>query len=86
MPVVFVTSRDEEQDRARAFAVEKASKSFIRTHIFPNGCLPSIEQEDVHARAREPVGGRRTCGAGADDDGVVALHGAILTIRGTRAL
>jgi cyclopropane-fatty-acyl-phospholipid synthase len=25
----------------RAFAVEKASKSFIRTAIFPNGCLPS---------------------------------------------
>jgi cyclopropane-fatty-acyl-phospholipid synthase len=27
----------------RAFAVEKASRSFIRTHIFPNGCLPSLE-------------------------------------------
>jgi cyclopropane-fatty-acyl-phospholipid synthase len=27
----------------RAYAVEKASRSFIRTHIFPNGCLPSIE-------------------------------------------
>jgi cyclopropane-fatty-acyl-phospholipid synthase len=27
----------------RAYAVEKASKSFIRTHIFPNGCLPSQE-------------------------------------------
>src|SRR5512144_1553918 len=25
----------------RAYAVEKASKSFIRTSIFPNGCLPS---------------------------------------------
>ena len=25
----------------RAYAVERASKSFIRTHIFPNGCLPS---------------------------------------------
>jgi cyclopropane-fatty-acyl-phospholipid synthase len=25
----------------RAYAVEKASKSFIRTAIFPNGCLPS---------------------------------------------
>jgi cyclopropane-fatty-acyl-phospholipid synthase len=27
----------------RAYAVEKASRSFIRTHIFPNGCLPSLE-------------------------------------------
>ncbi len=27
----------------RAYAVERASRSFIRTHIFPNGCLPSIE-------------------------------------------
>jgi cyclopropane-fatty-acyl-phospholipid synthase len=27
----------------RAYAVERASKSFIRTHIFPNGCLPSQE-------------------------------------------
>ncbi len=27
----------------RAYSVEKASKSFIRTHIFPNGCLPSLE-------------------------------------------
>ena len=27
----------------RAYDVERASKSFIRTHIFPNGCLPSIE-------------------------------------------
>jgi cyclopropane-fatty-acyl-phospholipid synthase len=27
----------------RAFEVEKASRSFIRTHIFPNGCLPSLE-------------------------------------------
>jgi cyclopropane-fatty-acyl-phospholipid synthase len=25
----------------RAYAVEKASKTFIRTYIFPNGCLPS---------------------------------------------
>jgi cyclopropane-fatty-acyl-phospholipid synthase len=25
----------------RAYAVERASKSFIRTHIFPHGCLPS---------------------------------------------
>jgi cyclopropane-fatty-acyl-phospholipid synthase len=27
----------------RAYPVERASKSFIRTHIFPNGCLPSQE-------------------------------------------
>jgi cyclopropane-fatty-acyl-phospholipid synthase len=27
----------------RAYAVERASKSFIRTHIFPGGCLPSLE-------------------------------------------
>jgi cyclopropane-fatty-acyl-phospholipid synthase len=27
----------------RAFEVEKASRSFIREHIFPAGCLPSIE-------------------------------------------
>jgi cyclopropane-fatty-acyl-phospholipid synthase len=27
----------------RAYAVEKASRSFMRTHIFPNGCLPSLE-------------------------------------------
>ena len=27
----------------RAYEVEKASKSFINTYIFPNGCLPSVE-------------------------------------------
>jgi cyclopropane-fatty-acyl-phospholipid synthase len=27
----------------RAYEIEKASKSFIRTYIFPNGCLPSLE-------------------------------------------
>ncbi len=32
----------------RAYEVEKASKSFIKTHIFPGGCLPSLE---VIARA-----------------------------------
>jgi cyclopropane-fatty-acyl-phospholipid synthase len=26
----------------RAYAVEKASRSFIRTHIFPGGCLPCL--------------------------------------------
>jgi cyclopropane-fatty-acyl-phospholipid synthase len=27
----------------RAYEVEKASRSFMNTHIFPNGCLPSME-------------------------------------------
>jgi len=27
----------------RAYEVEKASRSFIRSYIFPNGCLPSQE-------------------------------------------
>jgi cyclopropane-fatty-acyl-phospholipid synthase len=27
----------------RAYHVEKASRSFMNTHIFPNGCLPSLE-------------------------------------------
>jgi len=27
----------------RAYRVERASRSFIRTYIFPDGCLPSIE-------------------------------------------
>jgi cyclopropane-fatty-acyl-phospholipid synthase len=27
----------------RAYRVEKASRSFIRTHVFPDGCLPSLE-------------------------------------------
>jgi cyclopropane-fatty-acyl-phospholipid synthase len=27
----------------RAYAVEKATKSFANTHIFPGGCLPSVE-------------------------------------------
>jgi len=27
----------------RAYQVEKGSKTFIRTYIFPNGCLPSLE-------------------------------------------
>ena len=27
----------------RAYEVEKASKSFINTHIFPGGCLPSLD-------------------------------------------
>jgi cyclopropane-fatty-acyl-phospholipid synthase len=27
----------------RAYEVEKTARSFIRTYIFPNGCLPSLE-------------------------------------------
>jgi cyclopropane-fatty-acyl-phospholipid synthase len=27
----------------RAYEVEKTTRSFIRTYIFPNGCLPSLE-------------------------------------------
>jgi cyclopropane-fatty-acyl-phospholipid synthase len=27
----------------RLYEVEKASRTFIRSHIFPNGCLPSLE-------------------------------------------
>jgi cyclopropane-fatty-acyl-phospholipid synthase len=27
----------------RAFNAEKRSRTFIRTYIFPNGCLPSLE-------------------------------------------
>jgi len=45
----------------RAYEVEKASRSFIKTHIFPGGCLPSLA---VIARAL----GRRT------DLQTVALH------------
>lgn len=36
----------------RAYAVERASKSFIRTLVFPNGCLPS-QQVMANAVARE---------------------------------
>jgi len=36
----------------RAFEVEKASRSFIRTHIFPNGCLPSLEVIARHVARR----------------------------------
>jgi cyclopropane-fatty-acyl-phospholipid synthase len=31
----------------RAYEVEKTARSFIRTYIFPNGCLPSLEV--IHA-------------------------------------
>ena len=27
----------------RAYEVEKATRSFANTHIFPGGCLPSLE-------------------------------------------
>ncbi len=41
----------------QAYEVEKASRSFIRTHIFPGGCLPSLaviarciaQHTDMHA-------------------------------------
>ena len=36
----------------RAYEVEKASKSFINTHIFPNGCLPSLEVITRHVARR----------------------------------
>ena len=43
----------------RAYEVEKASRSFIRTHIFPNGCLPSLE---VIARCVARLTDMRTVG------------------------
>ena len=36
----------------RAYAVEKASRSFMNTHIFPNGCLPSMEVIARHVARR----------------------------------
>jgi cyclopropane-fatty-acyl-phospholipid synthase len=36
----------------RAYAVEKASRSFMNTHIFPNGCLPSLEVIARHVARR----------------------------------
>jgi cyclopropane-fatty-acyl-phospholipid synthase len=47
----------------RAYEVEKLSRSFIRTLIFPNGCLPSLEvisrqlarRTDMHAVAVEDL-------------------------------
>ena len=39
----------------RAYEVEKASRSFIRTHIFPNGCLPSLEVIAALRRAATPT-------------------------------
>ena len=60
----------------RAYPVEKASKSFIRTYVFPGGCLPSLEVISkcvvaAHRHAHGPPArtSRRTtprrCGAGA---------------------
>ncbi len=43
----------------RAYEVEKASRSFIRTHIFPNGCLPS---QEVIARCVARLTDMRTVG------------------------
>ena len=43
----------------RAYEVEKASRSFMRTHIFPNGCLPSLEViARCVARRHRPAHGR----------------------------
>jgi cyclopropane-fatty-acyl-phospholipid synthase len=42
-----------------AYEVEKASQSFIRTHIFPDGCLPSTR---VIARCLERRTDMRTVG------------------------
>ncbi len=36
----------------RAYEVEKASKSFIKTYIFPGGCLPSMEVITRHVARR----------------------------------
>jgi cyclopropane-fatty-acyl-phospholipid synthase len=36
----------------RAYEVEKASKSFIKTYIFPGGCLPSMEVIARHLARR----------------------------------
>ncbi len=36
----------------RAYEVEKASKSFIKTYIFPGGCLPSMEVISRHVARR----------------------------------
>jgi cyclopropane-fatty-acyl-phospholipid synthase len=36
----------------RAYEVEKASKSFIKTYIFPGGCLPSMEVISRHLARR----------------------------------
>ncbi len=43
----------------RAYEVEKAGRSFINTYIFPGGCLPSMEVDLAHGRARHrPAPGR----------------------------
>jgi cyclopropane-fatty-acyl-phospholipid synthase len=36
----------------RAYEIEKASRSFINTHIFPGGCLPSLEVISRHVARR----------------------------------
>jgi cyclopropane-fatty-acyl-phospholipid synthase len=36
----------------RAYELEKASRTFIRTRIFPGGCLPSLEVMDRHVATR----------------------------------
>jgi cyclopropane-fatty-acyl-phospholipid synthase len=39
----------------RAFEVEKASRSFIKEHIFPAGCLPSVEVIARSTRQASPL-------------------------------
>ena len=39
----------------RAFEVEKASRSFIKEHIFPAGCLPSVEVIARSTRRASPL-------------------------------
>jgi cyclopropane-fatty-acyl-phospholipid synthase len=39
----------------RLYDVEKASRTFIRTHVFPNGCLPSIEVMAREVRRRSDL-------------------------------
>ena len=73
----------------RAYEVEKASKSFINTYIFPGGCLPSLE---VIARnvgpANRPAGGRaRGPDAALRRDAAALareLHGPCRRARGAR--
>ncbi len=42
----------------RAYEVEKASRSFIRSYIFPNGCLPSLRGDRALRSPAAP-----TCGS-----------------------
>ena len=60
----------------RAYEVEKAGKSFMNTHVFPGGCLPSLEVIGARSRASptsarctsrtSPLTTRPRCSAGAN--------------------